>query len=335
MKKLTLILMVAAMVVAPSFAGGQQEAAEDDNVITVGLSWNEQMQSLVQAWQDYMVQYSGELAAEEGVEFEWVVNVADSDPSQQNSNIEDLINQRVDIIVARPHDAAAIGASIRSAQDAGIPFVTFDRASSTVEPNAHVGADSYDQGVTTAEAFVELLESEGVEGKCIELLGDLRDENAVNRSDGWNSVVEETDVIENVAEVPTEWTPEKFYTGTKNALEANPEANCIFVPSDFTFRSVQAALEEADRWAPAGEPNHMWIAAQDLNPQGYEAMQGGYIDVATTYDAYFHAVEVVDVVYRIAQGEEMQGEEFLVAGRVATPEKLPDMENMWARDYAD
>ena len=48
-------------------------------------------------------------------------------PSRQASNIEDLINQNMNPIVARPEDASAIAASIRAAKAANIPFITFDR----------------------------------------------------------------------------------------------------------------------------------------------------------------------------------------------------------------
>jgi ribose transport system substrate-binding protein len=67
--------------------------------------------------------------------------------------------------VARAEDASAIGASIRAAKAANIPFMTFDRESATTKPTAHVGGDSYDQGKTTAEAFVALLQEKGVHGK--------------------------------------------------------------------------------------------------------------------------------------------------------------------------
>ena len=46
---------------------------------------------------------------------------------------------------------------------ANIPFTTFDRESATTKPTAHVGGDSYDQGKTTAEAFVALLKDGALE----------------------------------------------------------------------------------------------------------------------------------------------------------------------------
>ncbi len=303
--------------------------------ITIGISWNEKMHALIQAWEDYMKSYSAEYGKKNGIAFKWIVNVADSDPSQQASNIEDLINQKVDIIIARPHDAAAIGASITAARKAGVKFITFDRKSSGVKPDAHVGADSFNQAISTAEAFAKILADKGIKGKAIELMGDLRDMNAVQRSNGWHKVESEKGQWSTVIQVPTEWDPQKFMTGTANALQAHPEANCMFIASDFAFSAVQTALQNAGRWAPIGDPKHMYIATQDVNPQGYEAMKKGYIDVATTYDAYFHAVELVKVAVRLASGEKLNGQDFLVAGRVATPSNVDKLEKMWAREYKD
>ena len=57
-------------------------------------------------------------------------------------------------------------------------------------------------------------------------------------------------------------------------------------------------------------------------------------DVATTYDAYFHAVELVNVLGRIAWGDPVQPR-YLVPGRVAVPATVGTMDNIWARDYKD
>lgn len=332
MRRLLAILAVVAValttVMGIAFAASQK-------AIVVGLAWNRKDQALIVAWEDYMKKYSQEYGKKIGREFKWIVNVADGDPARQDANIRDLISLKVDVIVTRPEDAAAIGAAIRAAKAAGIPIMTFDRESSTEQPDAHVGADSYTQALTTAYTFAGLLMGKGIKGKVIELMGDLRDINAVNRSKAWHQVEEELGAWETVVQVPTEWNPEKFYTGALAALKAHPDANAMFVASDFAFSAVQRALREVGRWAPQGQPGHLFIAAQDVNPQGYEAMARGYIDVATTYDAWFHAVKAVEVIARLASGEKLHGQKFLVAGRVATPQNVTKLEYMWARDYKD
>lgn len=310
-----------------------EETEAELKEVTIGYSWNRMDSQLLVAWQDYMVAYSEEAGPAAGYKINWVFNVADGDVARQASNIQDLINQGADVIMARPEDAAAIGASIKAAIDAGVPFITFDRASSGFQPTAHVGADSYTQALTTGQEFAKILEANGVtDAKCIEVLGDLKDMNAVNRSKGWADAEAETGAWTTIVQVPTEWAADKFYTGTANALQAYPEANCIFTASDYVYESVEKAMQEADRLYPAGDPKHMWAASQDMNPPGLAAMEKGYIDVLTTYDAYYHSLALVDTAIAILNGEEVE-QNILVGGRVVTLDNLDEMENLWARDY--
>ena len=82
MKVKAILLVALALTVL-----GTASVSAAPKTITVGLSWNEKSHSLIQAWQDYMKAYSDEVGAKSGIKFTWIVNVADSDPSQQASNI--------------------------------------------------------------------------------------------------------------------------------------------------------------------------------------------------------------------------------------------------------
>ena len=112
-------------------------------------------------------------------------------------------------------------------------------------------------------------------GQCIELQGALTEINAVNRSKGWTDVDAKRDEISTLVQVQTEWNPDLFRSGLANALRADPDANCAFIPSDFAIKAVRAALEEAGHWAPAGDPEHFWLATQDLLPVAVPLMEGG------------------------------------------------------------
>ena len=336
MKKHFTALSVLILVLAFVTVCGTVATAAPLQTVKIGFSFNRFDSILLKAWQDYMTSYGKTQGEKEGLNFVWTFNVADGDVNRQASNIQDLLNAGNDIIVARAEDAAAIGASAKAVMDAGKAFVTFDRASSGYQPTIHIGADSYTQAVTTARAFAELLQKNHVtNAKCIELEGDLKDQNAVFRSQGWHDVENQTHAWTTVVRVPTEWEANKFYTGTANALQAHPEANCMFVASDFAFASVEKALQEAGRLAPTGDPKHMWMAAQDVNPPGLEGLQKGYIDVVTSYDAYFHATTLVDALIKIAKKEPMGVTQMLVPGRVVTQANYKTLPNLWARDYAN
>ena len=62
-------------------------------------------------------------------------------------------------------------------------LVVFDRKSLTQEQgDACVGGDSYRQGRSTAGAVAKILKEKRIKGKCIQVMGDLKDNKAVLRS---------------------------------------------------------------------------------------------------------------------------------------------------------
>ena len=303
--------------------------------LKVGFSLDTKESSLQTAWEAFLRSEGETQGKAAGYEVEWTINVANADPARQAANIDDLITAGVDVIIARAFDSGAIGTSIKAAKDAGIPFVTFDRGSTSGKPTAHVGGDSYDQAHATGLAFAEILKKAGIKGKCIELQGMLTDINAVNRSKAWNDVAKESGQYETIVQVPTEWNPELFLSGLTNALTAKPEANCVFAASDFAFPSIQAALEKADRWAPTGQPKHMWLATADLLSAAVKPMEDGYIDVSTTWDAYLQAKEAVRVIIALKKGEDPKcgPDGCLAKGRTITPATIKDTPNLWSRDF--
>lgn len=64
-------------------------------------------------------------------------------------------------------------------------------------------------------------------------------------------------------------------------------------------------------------------------------MEGGYIDVSTTWDALSQAREAVRVAIAIKTCEDVGcGESGCLArGRVVTPDTIGSTENLWSRDY--
>ena len=235
-------LTIAALAGLAALAA-QSAAAKD---FVVGLSWNAMDNQLPVKWQEYM-QSEGKTQGEAaGVNFKWVINVADANPSRQASNIEDLINQNVNLIIARAEDASAIAASIRAAKAANIPFITFDRQSKTTKPTVHVGGDSYDQAKTTAEAFVALLKEKGVQGKCIELQGSLTDINAVNRSKAWHEVTDKSGVVQTL-EVGADRMESRPLPVGHGQRFPRPSGRQLHVPGE-RLRASGRPIRAGERW---------------------------------------------------------------------------------------
>jgi ribose transport system substrate-binding protein len=322
-------IRVASTLLAMSLAG--PALAKD---VKIGLSWDARESALNQAWEDYMKAEAKVQGPPAGINVEWVVNMADNDSSRQAANIEDLINSGANIIIARALDAAAIGSSIRRAKEAGVPFVTFDRASSGAQPTAHTGGDSAFQARVAGAELVKILAAHNVKGICIEVQGSLADINAINRTNEFKKIEDQGD-LKIVARIPSEWNPEKVLSGLNDSLRAHPEANCLLLASDWAIDAVQAALEKVDKWYPTGNPKHMWIASCDLLTSAVKAMENGYIDVSVTWDAQAHAKEAVRLLMLIAQGKDPMcpKEGCLAKGTMVTPATVKSMTDYWARKY--
>ena len=210
-------------------------------------------------------------------------------------------------------------------------------SSATSEPTAHVGADGYAHALAAGQGLVDVLKKDGKSGLCIELMGSQVDINAINFSKGWNDATKDSGVAKTIQQVPTEWNPELFLSGTTNAFKAHPEANCLFVASDFALSAVQSALESVGRWKPEGDPEHVYMASVGLMPTAIKAMEGRYLDVSALWDSFTQASELDRVIIAIAKGEDpgCGDKGCLVSGRVASPDTVKSMPSVWSRDYTD
>lgn len=337
----------AVTTAAPADDGGGT-ATEDDATppaeggedIVIGLSLNSRASAIFVALAGYLVDYSATYGEEIGRNITVVETVADDDPTRQNADIDDLISQGVDAIIAVSIDDTAIGAGIEAAQEAGIPFITYGRpvAEGVTEPDAHVGIDSVDQAYVAAVELAKVVSADGESATCIELQGDLRDVNAKNRSDGWARGIEESGgTLTSVAILPGEWKADVALSLLTTSLQANPDANCMFVASDFYLDAVTSALELEDKWAPRGEDNHVYLATQDVFPQGVTFLEEGFIDIDVNFPVAEQMVEAVHTAVKLVDGESLSDAErfSLVRGGVLTPDNIATTDNLWGRDYAD
>ncbi|RUX20881.1 sugar ABC transporter substrate-binding protein, partial [Mesorhizobium sp. M7A.F.Ca.US.011.01.1.1] len=205
-----------------------------------------------------------------------------------------------------------------------------DHPPGSVQPTAHLGGDGNKDATAAANALADLLASKGVKGQCIELQGALTDVNGHTRHEGWLAATKGK--IETLQTIPTNWDPEIFRSGTANALRAHPEANCIFMASDFALSAVQSALEAAGRWAPDGDPKHIYIAALDVQPVAIDALRKKYIDVDVTYDANVLAKKAIEVALQLSKGEKPAcAPNCAIVGRIATPENIDTLPDLWSR----
>ncbi|MCL1830917.1 MAG: sugar ABC transporter substrate-binding protein, partial [Oscillospiraceae bacterium] len=201
-------------------------------------------------------------------------------------------------------DGSAIVSSIKEAQAAGIPIVMNNRPMQGDEATAEYAILSdnemmtYNQGTWLAEHARET----GQQFNLCLIVGNLADENIVQRANGMRKAVEENpDVLSIVVEVPTK-TNDEVLAGVQNAMQAYPAIDTIVIPADGQIPSVQSALEQINRWKKVGDPDHITFLTFDGHWFAMQGIDTGFVDCTAIQDCYGAGYKSAEWAFNLATG---------------------------------
>src|SRR5512141_1670476 len=184
-------------------------AAIDGKGMLVGLS----MDSLESAFWIANEKAIKAQAAKDNVQL--VEVIAEGDANKKNQQVENLIAQGVKAIIIAPKDGSAIEAAVQKAKDAKIPVIMDNRpVQGDIMPDLQVLSDNTTMANKVLQWFVDKAKKEGKTYKALLLIGALSDQNAIERKAGHTAVLDANkDVIEVVAQVPSEWKQDVALAG--------------------------------------------------------------------------------------------------------------------------
>ncbi len=234
MKKLLLLLLALIIIVMPILTGLSEETGER---IVVGLSMHNQTADWAVQFKDTFL----EAADKAGVDVVW--NDANATSTTQVNNIDDLIAQKVDVLVVVPADYSALGQALKSAYDAGIPIVNAD--SKVVEEdqqyvNSFITADCYKGGYTCGEYLAEKLPENAVIGALNYSQISVIADRFFGMQDAFNDLGRKD--IKVINKEATDLNAITTYT--EDMLMANPEIMGFVCLNDNTALSCYAACKQ-------------------------------------------------------------------------------------------
>src|SRR3569833_1259084 len=257
--------------------------------------------------------------------------VSNMDDNRQFQQVQSMIQRRVDGIIMVHTDDKAVIPAIRAANAAGIPLIHFNRAPAPNDAySVAVVADNRKLMEQTVTSLIEVARRQGGHYKAAILIGDLGDANAVQRRDGIQDAVgRNTDLVQVVARIATEWNADKAFAGLSNALQAHPDINMLVTSSDFLTPQIEQALRAAGKWIPVGQPGHVFVAGFDGDEQGYEQLAAGYWDVDGVQNLNYEVDLSLQALDRIWGGERPP-QTLIDPGFVITRENLiQKRDEMW------
>ena len=182
-----------------------------------------------------------EQAKESGSEV--IVVDAQDDASKQASDVEDLIQQGVDLLIINPTDSEAVVSAVESANSSNIPVITVDRSAEGGEVVSHIASDNKAGGVLAGEYMLELLGEDNAQ--VAELEGIAGSSAARDRGAGFNEAVDGK--VDIVAKQTANFNRAEGLTVMENILQANPEIKGVFAHNDEMALGALEAIQSAGK----------------------------------------------------------------------------------------
>lgn len=244
MKKMLLMFVLLAMMV---LAACSMEAPGSDSEETTGGE---------EASGDYTIGFSistlnnpffvtlSEGAEAKASELGATLSVVDAqdDASKQASDVEDLIQQGVDMILINPVDSEAVASAVASANNADIPVITVDRSAESGEVVSHIASDNVAGGEMAAEHLLSLV---GDGAKVAELEGVPGSSAARERGEGFNNIA--ADSLDVVAKQTANFNRAEGLSVMENILQANPDVTGVFAHNDEMALGALEAIEASGK----------------------------------------------------------------------------------------
>jgi len=211
--------------------------------IRIGLS----MDTLVQSRWPQDLKYMQTYAAQSGASLTYFT--ADSVDTTQVSQIENLIAQKVNVIIIIPHDSAAVAPTIALAHKAGIKVIAYDRIISNSDVDFYDSYNSVTVGELEAKNVIAAIPKTVAIPNVMVVDGASTDPNALQVHTGVMSVLQPlvTDgKIKIVYDKYTpNWDPDIANSDVTSFLATGVMVNAIICANDGMADGVAAALKTA------------------------------------------------------------------------------------------
>jgi ribose transport system substrate-binding protein len=231
------IVVVLAMVLAGCSSGATPSTTGEAKQIRVGVTvYN--MSSFITQGKEGMEAY----AKANNVQLLW--NSANNDVATQASQVESLINQKVDAIIIVPVQADSLGPQLEAAKTANIPVLAVN---TTLSNEALITSAVLPDDVAAGAQEMQMMADKlGGKGNIVIIQGPLGSSPELDRTKGIMSVLAKYPDIKVLAKDTANWAREEAVNKVKNWISSfGNKIDGIVSENDDMGLGAVAALKEA------------------------------------------------------------------------------------------
>ena len=240
-----------------------------------------------------------------------IVMDAAFDLAKQISDIEDMVQQEVDVMMIDPVDSKGIQAALVICEEAGIPVISYN---SPVEDTSmvvsNVATDNFMAGQLIGEALGKALDGKG---NVIMLTYNVA-QVCLDRANGFLDAIEKYPEIKVLDQQEIEPGVDTAMPVMENKLQAFPDIDGVFALNDPSAIGSAAAIDSA------GLLDHIKIVGVDGSEEGKKAICEGKMLASVAQ----HPVEIgsiaIETAYKVLSGEKVEPD-------IKVSSELVDIEN--------
>lgn len=239
---------------------GTEDTGTEDMELSVGFS----ISTLNNPFFVSMAEGAEEKANELGVE----INIVDAgnDPAKQSTDIEDLINTGVDVLIINPEDSSSVGPAVQSAIDNDIRVIAIDREVEGADVDVFIGTDNVQAAQAAGEELLNYLDSDA---EVVVLEGVPGASSAIDRNEGFLNALEGN--VNILASQTANFDRTEALTVTENLLQAHPNVEAIVAAND----EMALGAIEAVNGANSTPGEDVLITGFDANEDAINAVSEG------------------------------------------------------------
>ncbi|WP_317191589.1 hybrid sensor histidine kinase/response regulator transcription factor [Hymenobacter negativus] len=159
----------------------------------------------------------------------------------QRQQVEQLIKDKVDLLIISPNQSGPLTALTETAYNQGIPVVILDRRTTSRLYTAYVGGNNLEVGRTAGRYVAQLLHQRG---QVLEILGRPGSSPATDRAKGFAQVLAAYPDIRLTAQMAGDWQPSSVLRQLPALLRAHPETELIFAHNDPMARAAYQVVTQ-------------------------------------------------------------------------------------------
>ncbi len=242
---------------------------------------------------------------------ELVIQDAQQDNAKQIAQIENFIQQKVDVLIVAPNEAAPITEPVKRAKEKGIKVVCLER--NLLEPvyDIFVGADNVKIGEMAGQYVADYVQGKAIQNPIVvEMKGLLGTKPQDERHDGARKFIDpvpNVKVIEDVAN----WIQNEALKRMETILQANPHIDVVYAHNDPMAVGCYWAAKNAGR-----DKEMIFVGVDALGgPDGgiKRVMEG---TLACTFYYPTCAAEGLEFAVKLAHGEQVPKEVILDPAKI-------------------